>query len=196
MKTTTRSLILAVSLVLLLVSPAFATDVGGRVDIGQFTVYGADEAAVERIREIESVFDAAGFQLPAMTIHVYPNNLGCDGLSGRFNNDGSGTMVELCSMHRFWLLHEFAHAWTYNNLSDDDRIEFMDYHGLEAWNSKAIDWADRGMEVAAETIAKGLLDSDLPEWQLDEAPALAAGYQILTGMKSPRFEAALAFLDQ
>ena len=45
------------------------------------------------------------------------------------------------------------------------------------------------MEVAAETIAKGLLERPFPEWQCDEVELLDQGFRLLTGRSSPRFVA-------
>lgn len=192
MTTVTRTARLAGLLAVALISMASPTGSdGGSITVGRHTVYGADQSAIAKIEHADAVFASAGLRLPGLEIHVRPNFAACDGLGGRFNVDGSGRSVELCSGLQFTVLHEFAHAWAHHNLSDETRRDFVELHGLPSWNDPDIPWARRGTEVAAETIAKALLNSPLPDWQQEVAAELDAGYTLLTGTRSPRFAAAV-----
>jgi len=150
-------------------------------------VYGADANARDQIAAADAAFHAAGLELPSLEIHVFGNYTGCDGLAGQFNRDGSGLRVDFCSGNSFTVLHEFAHAWEYHHVDDTVRDAFLELHDLASWRSREVPWAERGVEVAAETIAKGLLKRALPTWQCDDAALLDEGYALLTGERSPRF---------
>jgi hypothetical protein len=158
--------------------------------VAPHVVDGSDERSRHKIEYADSAFRAAGLQLPHLEIHVHERFADCDGFGGRFNGDGSGLRVDLCSGLLFTVLHEFAHAWEYHNVDDATRDAFLELRDLEAWHGREIPWARRGVEAAAETIAKGLLDGPLPEWQCDQADLLDEGFHILTGRRSPRFAAA------
>jgi hypothetical protein len=156
---------------------------------GATSHYGSDERSRQQIADAEAAFLAAGLELPGLEIHVHENYAGCDGLAGQFNRDGSGLRVDFCSGNSFTVLHEFAHAWEYHNVDDVARDRLLELHGLESWRSRDIPWAERGVEVAAETIAKGLLERAFPQWQCEEVELLAEGFRLLTGRSSPRFVA-------
>lgn len=55
-------------------------------------------------------------------------------------------------------LHELGHAWIDDHVSDETRKAFLELAGLESWSSADVAWGDRGVELAASTIAWGLLD--------------------------------------
>lgn len=175
---------------------ATATPPMGRVDdpfsdaaTPTHVVLGFDERSSEQIADADAAFRVAGLQLPDLEIHVHENYAGCDGLAGQFNRDGSGLRVDFCSGNAFTVLHEFAHAWEYHNVDDAARDALVEMHGLETWRSSEIPWAERGVEVAAETIAKGLLERAFPEWQCEEVELLDQGFRLLVGRPSPRFVA-------
>ena len=143
----------------------------------------------EQIADADAAFRAVGLELPGLEIHVHENYEGCDGFAGQFNRDSSGLRIDFCSGNSFTVLHEFAHAWEYHNVDDTTRDALVEMHGLEAWRSSDVPWAERGVEVAAETIARGLLERAFPEWQCGELELLDQGFQLLTGRSSPRFVA-------
>jgi hypothetical protein len=192
MTTATRCLGLAGFLAAALVSMASPTvSNDGSIAVGRHTVYGADQSAIPKIEHADALFASAALRLPDLEIHVRPNFAACDGLGGRFRVADSGPRVELCSGLQFTVFHEFAHAWAHYNLSDETRQTFVELHGLPSWNDPDTPWARRGTEVAAETIARALLDRPLPDWQQVAAAQLDAGYRLLTGTTSPRFAAAI-----
>lgn len=127
--------------------------------------------------------------LPGLEIHIHEDYEGCNGFAGQFNRDGSGLRVDFCSGNPFTVLHEFAHAWEYHNVDDTTRDALVEMHGLETWRSPDVPWDERGVEVAAETIGKGLLERAFPESQCEEVELLDQGFRLLTGRSSPRFVA-------
>jgi len=181
----------AASVVLVTVVPPIGTvdDPFPSAAIPAPVVHGSDERSSEQIADAEAAFRGAGLELPELEIHVHENYAGCDGFAGQFNRDGAGLRVDFCSGHSFTVLHEFAHVWEYHNVDDTTRDAFVELHGLETWRSRDVPWEARGVEVAAETIAKGLLDRAFPEWQCDEVELLDQGFRLLTGRSSPRFVA-------
>lgn len=181
----------AASIVLATVTPLTDTVDGSFSDaaIPALVVRGSDERSNEQIADAEAAFRVAGLELPGLEIHVHEDYAGCDGFAGQFNRDGSGLRVDFCSGHSFTVLHEFAHVWEYHNVDDTTRDAFVELHGLGTWRDRDTPWAERGVEVAAETIAKGLLERAFPEWQCDEVELLDQGFSLLTGRSSPRFVA-------
>ena len=159
--------------------------------VGSHLAHGSDERSRAQIAYADEAFRSAGLELPGLEIHVHESFAGCDGWAGLFNRDGSGTRVDLCSGTQFTVLHEFAHAWEYHWVDNASRNEFLELHGLDAWRGRELPWAQRGTEVAAETIARGLVNRPLPPWLCAEAEVLDAGYAILTDHRSPRFAQAV-----
>ena len=150
-------------------------------------VHGSDEKSREQIADADAAFRGAGLELPALEISVHENYTDCDGFAGQFNRDGSGLRVDFCSGNSFTVLHEFAHAWEYHNVDETIRNLFLELHGLETWRSRQVPWEERGVEAAAETIARGLVERAFPEWQCEEVEVLDEGFRLLTGRSSSRF---------
>ena len=181
----------AASVVLVTVTPPIGTvdDPVSDAATASHVIRGSDERSHEQIADADAAFRVAGLTLPDLEIHVHENYEGCDGFAGQFNRDGSGLRVDFCSGNSFTVLHEFAHVWEYHNVDDTTRDALLEMHGLETWRDRDIPWAERGVEVAAETIAKGLLERAFPEWQCEEVELLDQGFRLLTGRSSPRFVA-------
>lgn len=57
------------------------------------------------------------------------------------------------------LLHEYAHAWLDENVTQSTQAQFLDHAGLDRWSDWSDPWGERGMERAAQTIAFGLADT-------------------------------------
>jgi hypothetical protein len=79
------------------------------------------------------------------------------------------------------MLHELAHTWMTQNLSEQDRADYEQLVFLR-WASSADPWEDRAIERAAAVIAWGLQASPSPpqEFPLSEAQ-LVREYYFLTG---------------
>jgi hypothetical protein len=81
-------------------------------------------------------------------------------------------------------LHELAHVWLYDHLTDADRAAFLDHTGLVIWRDPDREWGELGVEHAAETIAWGLSGDDDGTYEIDPRPScaeLTARYELLTG---------------
>jgi hypothetical protein len=81
-------------------------------------------------------------------------------------------------------LHEFAHVWMYDHLDDGDQVEFLERVGLDSWRDANVFWPERGVEVAAETMAWGLAQPGQAEYLIEPLPGcaeLTARYVMLTG---------------
>lgn len=57
-------------------------------------------------------------------------------------------------------LHELAHAWIDDHVSTEMRKAFLTAAGLKAWSAADVDWGERGVELAASTMAWGLLEAE------------------------------------
>jgi len=167
-----------------------ATEADNGVTVGIHTVHGANAQALNRIENALTTFQNAGLDLPQLTITVYPNLDGCNGLAGTYiPNTTQGDQVNLCSRAHpdFTILHELAHAWEAHNINNTTRNTFLKLQNLNTWFGSDVDWNERGGEQAAETIAKGLLNRPYPNIHLDAIDLLETGYQLLTGNHSPRY---------
>jgi hypothetical protein len=151
-----------------------------------------------------SRFEAAGLDAPPIRgVGFERNTAECEGIDGRstLRRDG-GSEILLCRdqldvchdprCDRFTLdgrqvmLHELAHVWMNAYLDDATQAAYLAHIDLDQWGGSDVEYAERGEEHAAETMAWGLLDAPFAVWRAQRFPAspepaeLAAGYQILT----------------
>jgi hypothetical protein len=85
-------------------------------------------------------------------------------------------------------LHELAHAWMDEHLTTETIEQFMSVTGMPTWSSSKRAWGDRGVELAAETIAWATSDEPVrvnPKLGAPSCDELAQYYQVLTG-RPPR----------
>lgn len=140
---------------------------------------------------------SAGLSAPTVErITFYPAHIDrCDGITGLIAREaivlcfadapscGSGDCADGPSWKRATLLHELGHAWLAQNLSEDAQAEFLQRSGLRTW-TKGSTWGERGVELAAETLAWGLMDGPyrvrrgLGPWSCADLTDL---YETLTG---------------
>lgn len=111
---------------------------------------------VELFTSAVAAFEAAGLELPPLVVVFDLDGEGCKGHPGLFTS-GTPARIELCTEMRHVVLHELAHAWEWHNLDDAVRGDFVEDHGLATWNSRDHEWADRGVEVFADTVAIGMV---------------------------------------
>lgn len=97
--------------------------------------------------------------------------------------DDSGS--EPSTRARFVVLHELAHVWIAQNLDDLRRDHLIEWLEVPTWNDRQFDWAQRGAEWAANFIAWGLMDVELPLFELGNPPLewKFDGFQLLTGRR-------------
>jgi hypothetical protein len=131
-------------------------------------------------------YRAAGLVLPPVRVAFHAGTDGCRGNVGYQVNGRIDLCVRLAmegGPERI-VLHELAHAWCDEHLTDAARIAFMQSRRLASWNGSTADWRQRGYEQAAEIIAWGLGEGTLHP-QIDgvnDPDALAAGFRLLTSV--------------
>jgi hypothetical protein len=137
-------------------------------------------------------FTRAGLELPGVSVAFHDQREACAGHPGLFR-DQPAPRIDICGFFDFstaakkTILHELAHAWAHENLSDDDIEEFLDLRGLEIWAGPNAPWELKGTEHAAEIIAWALFDRELDLVTIPnvDARAVEASYRVLTGRPLP-----------
>ena len=131
-------------------------------------------------------FETAALLVPAVEIHMHKSNADCGGHRGTFNP--TANRINVCDHEPLVVLHEIAHAWAHEYLTEQERAAFVAAGGFESWNAAETAWLDRGSEHAADAIAWGLLDE--PQAMFTEDGPIAqknAEFRLLTGSDAPRF---------
>ncbi len=149
-------------------------------------------------------FDQAGLALPPLVISFHDDRHVCGEHFGVFRA-GDPARVDICGFNwdRFvvtakkTVLHELAHAWTEQTLTEEAREQFLALRGLDTWGDDEFPWEEQGSEQAAEVIAWALIDQDLQLAVGDTDPAsLTRAYEQLTGSPTPRVQDVLdRYLD-
>ena len=144
-----------------------------------------------RLEEATGLFKTEGLHLPALIVEFSDTTDACLGNAGIYlaasrHEALSTDMIAICGRIRLDLVHELAHAWEHHNVTDDTRQAFLDRWGLESWRDRNVDWHERGIEKAANTVAFGLV----VDWATDDANILrfVCGYELLTGQGIPHPE--------
>ncbi len=152
---------------------------------GATQVFG-DAELIELGRWAVARFAGAGLTLPAVQVHFHAENGACGGHRGTFNP--VWRRIDVCEAEPMVILHELAHAWASEALTETDRDHYVASMGFESWNDPASTWSRRASEGAANIIAWGLLEHPLatstPDGPIAENHA---AYRLLTGRDSPRF---------
>jgi hypothetical protein len=122
----------------------------------------------------------------------------CEGVNGLILGDSvtlcfnsaAACMDEDCTDWMTWTkkttLHELAHAWIDEHLTSDVIDRFQAVTGSPTWSDQAHPWGERGVELAAETIAWATADQPvrvnlkLTPRACDE---LSRDYELLTGRR-------------
>ncbi len=147
-------------------------------------VYGAGAALEARIQATIEGFAAVGLELPPVRIYVHPSDEACRGWAGLFNEDGSGTRVDLC--HEIVLIHELAHVWEHHHLDDEHRQRLMEHVGAEVWANASTPHHERGIEIVANVIADGVRGAPISARLTDVYAEHLELFELVTGMPSPR----------
>ena len=184
-------------------SEEFAVDtveIGGR----SIAVVNARGAQIELIRWLFGQYAAGALDQPDVAAVWFPPSVDCELSEGiakpaddRFELGHTVTLCfdadELSSgwPNRRWSphvahqgLHELAHVWMYDHLDTRDQHAFLERVGLDSWRDASVFWPERGVEVAAETIAWGLAEPGDAEYLIEPPPdcaELTARYVMLTG---------------
>lgn len=125
-----------------------------------------------------------GYELPDLVLRLHDDMNGCEGHRGLFHFTDGKPVIDLCFDEEFLALHELGHAWEYFNLDDADRIVFQQSIGAPTWNSPNVPHKFRAVEIAAETMASGLLSA--PATPGSNWNRRSARFEALTGSPPPR----------
>ena len=109
------------------------------------------------------LFDAADLELPGITIVRYDAPERCFGRRAAHLVENGRSVIRVCNTEtgpaaEDVMLHELAHAWDRQSLTDERRAEFLRLRDLRVWRSNETVWEERGAEHAAEVIVWGLMD--------------------------------------
>lgn len=126
----------------------------------------------------------AGLSLPDLEVHFHDDRAECGEAQGRFRPIGDVGRIDLCYGGEFLALHELGHAWEHFNLDAAQRDHFQQITGATAWWSADVVWRRRGGEIAANTLAHGLLSTRLES--ADQRRLEFDRFESLTGIPSPR----------
>ena len=139
-------------------------------------------------------FDRAGLQLPPLSIAFHDDDAPCEGNFGYFRPLETLT-VDVCGFNwnRFLvtpkrtILHELGHAWAHQNLTEETRLSFTHFRGLDEWDDDSKSWSDQGSEHTAEIIAWALMDEELRLSSIGDADpeVLVNAYELLTSHLPP-----------
>jgi hypothetical protein len=120
----------------------------------------------------------------------------CEGVTGLILGDAvtlcfdSATACRdrACTAWDTWVqkttLHELAHAWMDEHLTPQVITQFLTATGKPTWSAPEHPWGDRGVELAAETIAWTMVDQPIPvnpKLGPHSCDELARYYELLTG---------------
>ena len=141
-------------------------------------------------------FDTAGLPLPnigSVTFLVKASS--CREYLGLYDARSEAAAISLCRTvaqtcadvactqwrpaARHTLLHEYAHAWMHERVDEATRQRFLRFSGVDRWDDPEDEWAQRGMEQAADAIAYGLLG--MPEYRAANCERSLEGFRLLTG---------------
>ena len=148
------------------------------------TFVGGTQARRDTVLAAAARYIESGLALPDLEVHIHEDRSGCGDMQGLFRPAGRIALIDLCYAGEFLALHELGHAWEHFNLDPDDREQFEQVTGATTWRSTDVVWRRRGAELAANTLAHGLLST-----QLESVAQHALDFErfeILAGIPSPR----------
>ena len=120
----------------------------------------------------------------------------CEGVAGLILGDvvtvcfgsAAACVDRDCTAWQTWakkaVLHELAHAWIDEHLTAEVIEQFLEVTGMPTWASPTHAWGNRGVELAAETIAWAMTDQPSrvnPKVGSHTCNELARYYELLTG---------------
>lgn len=154
------------------------------------TISGGTEAQHAMAEWAIARFDEADLPLPAMAIEFHSDMEDCNGFLGYY--DRSEKQLDVCNQGAprtdpiHTILHELAHAWSFEYLPEDIVEAFTEDRGLDAWRDADARWWQQGQEQAAEVVAWGLMNEAEPFnsiWVIGEqCEELSAAFAFLTGI--------------
>jgi hypothetical protein len=188
--------------------PDLQNNVTEIIDVGGSLVelVNAEPIHEEFTRWLFDRYFEAGIGVPEVAAVWYPPAPECDELGGLAieadaRYEGRHTVVICFTEDRLpwddsasrWFpsaaaygLHELAHIWMVDHLTDDIRAQFNDDAGLTVWRGAEAEWSQRGVEQAAFTIPWAITGVEDAIWPIffDQeitCEELADRYRLLTG---------------
>ena len=155
------------------VPPAVTIELTGTLDVAghEVQIFNGTEGLSGLVAWAFGRFTAAGLPTPVVNSVTFLEGRAdkCDNIVGLIDDRevtlcfmtgicGNDTCDWWTAPARTTALHELAHAWIDDHVSTDTRKAFLELAGLESWASADVAWGDRGVELAASTMAWGLLD--------------------------------------
>ncbi len=185
--------------------PELQSNVTEIIDVGGSLVdlVNAEPSHEAFTRWMFAQYAEAGIGLPEISAVWYPPAPECTELGGLAiesdeRYDGRHTVVICFTDDRLtsdtsesgWFetaaaygLHELAHIWMVDHLTDDIRARFNDRADLSVWRGPEAIWRERGVEHAAFTIPWGITgatDARYGIYPPPECEELALRYELLT----------------
>jgi hypothetical protein len=176
--------------------PSGDDEVGGSrggVTVGlspKISIEGGTPQARVAVIEATARFVSNGYELPDLVVRRHDGTHGCAGHRGLFRVVEGMPVIDLCFGEELLALHELAHAWAHFNLDDADRRAFQQSVGALTWSSSDVPHKFRAVEIAADTMAYGLLSAPAtpgPSWD-----RRSERFEALTGGPPPRRTSAAA----
>lgn len=149
-------------------------------------VIGATDDQASVIEWALGRYAEAGLDLPPLAIEVHGSAEGCQGNRGIYVSNHPVDIVHLCDVSTPVVLHELAHAWTSHRTSENVRGAFLDHEGLAHWSGATVPYDERGTERASQTMSLCLAERPLSDAEASRYVKYLDGYEILTGLPSPR----------
>ncbi len=154
------------------------------------------------LQDALSRYTEANLAEPSFDAVIFEPSRQCIGRSGRltqsegvrnlyiclFESDlcpGVGPCLEPTLSVKGIVLHELAHAWTLDHVSDELEARFLKLIGLDVWQQDDLPWSEQGTEYSAEVIAWGLLDRPSRMVRIGDPACedLTAAFRLLTGIE-------------
>jgi hypothetical protein len=150
------------------------------------TVHNATPEDLGRLSEAVMAFAEADLELPTVDISFHTHLEPCGEHFGLFRATSESWQIYICSSEvEFVYEHELAHAWVNANVTDAQRVAFMDLRGLKNWGDRDTPWNQRGTEWAAVVMQQGLSGLPLPPVLSNEARSRLQAFELLTGRVAP-----------
>lgn len=171
------------------------------VDVGDGTVVELFDATDEVAGLVEWTlgrFKAAGLRLPHVDAVYLETQRSCLQESAWTHLGSGSAIIRFCLdpadigdegsaglAGRFTMLHELAHVWTAEHLSQEEMDSFTSFRGLGTWNDASAAWSDRANEQASDIMAWGLAEEpiDLVRLGTPGCPELELAFRVLTGAR-------------
>ncbi len=166
-------------------------------DGSQVELYGASASAAELVEWALGRFADADLPIPhAGAVHIEAAQTCLEGSAWAITG-GASAEIRICldesqlgsdgsftRLGEVTVLHELAHVWSAEYLSEEQKQAFLDARGLSAWWDPSVPWVAQGTEHAAEIVAWGVAEDDYPLVRIphSDCETVVADFRALTGV--------------